>query len=376
MRKLGLSQPMNGSRRDAESLRSPAAGRAARPERIDWPVKKARAARNDARVRPAAGPVSTSAMEEGSSESAGGSEERSESDDSLEPEPEPEREATYTRGGKAALLPDYSYRYAGRSMAYRQEQLEISPAEAVKIAESVSAARRDLSGAPPFHSHSVESGGLDERLAALVAGGPRKIILDTDIGTDIDDVLALLMALHMPSSDVELLGITTNYHPTRLRQAVAKAVVSAAAAASSGAGTTATVAAAIAQGGGVPIIAGSSGLCGTHRRLFHHGNEGEGLGWSYAEKVAAWQPVEGQEAAEFLYQKCNEFPGEVTVVMTGSASHVSRCSQLPRYLRCVTHCGGFLAPALQWQPTWQSRLSCIALGATARPSRNALATSA
>ena len=57
-------------------------------------------------------------MEEGSSESAGGSEERSESDDSLEPEPEPEREATYTRGGKAALLPDYSYRYAGRSMAY------------------------------------------------------------------------------------------------------------------------------------------------------------------------------------------------------------------------------------------------------------------
>jgi len=33
---------MNGSRRDAESLRSPAAGRAAGPERIDWPVKKAR----------------------------------------------------------------------------------------------------------------------------------------------------------------------------------------------------------------------------------------------------------------------------------------------------------------------------------------------
>jgi hypothetical protein len=70
----------------------------------------------------------------------------------------------------------------------------------------------------------------------------------------------------------------------------------------------------------VPIIAGSSSLCGTHRKLFHHGNEGEGLGWSHAEKLAAWQPVEGHEAAEFLYSKCAEFVGEVTIVMTGSAS--------------------------------------------------------
>ena len=152
-----------------------------------------------------------------------------------------------------------------------------------------------------------------------------QIILDTDIGTDIDDVLALLTALHMPSEHVELLGITTNYHPTRLRQGVAKAVVAAAAAAGAEAQpperedaegerlrrakVLGTVAARMAQ---IPIIAGSSQLCGTHRTLFHHGNEGEGLSWSPEEKLAAWESAEGLEAAEYIYETCSKAPGEVS----------------------------------------------------------------
>jgi hypothetical protein len=38
-----------------------------------------------------------------------------------------------------------------------------------------------------------------------------KIIFDTDIGTDIDDSLALQFLLHLPKEDYELLGITTTY---------------------------------------------------------------------------------------------------------------------------------------------------------------------
>jgi inosine-uridine nucleoside N-ribohydrolase len=38
---------------------------------------------------------------------------------------------------------------------------------------------------------------------------PVKLIFDTDIGTDIDDSLALLALLNLPKEDVELIGITT-----------------------------------------------------------------------------------------------------------------------------------------------------------------------
>ena len=34
----------------------------------------------------------------------------------------------------------------------------------------------------------------------------RRIVIDTDIGSDIDDALALLLALYVPSEDIELVG--------------------------------------------------------------------------------------------------------------------------------------------------------------------------
>ncbi len=75
---------------------------------------------------------------------------------------------------------------------------------------------------------------------AQVNEGPVRVIFDTDIGTDgmkcvvcggdacdtltergragaVDDALALLMLLHLPKEDVELLGITTTYGYTQVR---------------------------------------------------------------------------------------------------------------------------------------------------------------
>lgn len=40
-------------------------------------------------------------------------------------------------------------------------------------------------------------------------GKQKLVIVDTDIGTDVDDALALLLLLHLPAVDVQLLGITT-----------------------------------------------------------------------------------------------------------------------------------------------------------------------
>src|SRR5690606_9636959 len=54
-----------------------------------------------------------------------------------------------------------------------------------------------------------------------------KIIFDTDIGSDIDDALALLMLLHLPEDDYELIGVTTAYGFTGIRAAVAKKIIEA-----------------------------------------------------------------------------------------------------------------------------------------------------
>lgn len=51
----------------------------------------------------------------------------------------------------------------------------------------------------------------------------KKIILDTDIGDDIDDALALLLLLKL---DVELIGVTTVFRNTRLRARLAKRILS------------------------------------------------------------------------------------------------------------------------------------------------------
>ena len=89
-----------------------------------------------------------------------------------------------------------------------------------------------------------------------------------------------MTCLNIPSTDVDLLGITTCYHPTLLRKHVAQSILRAA--------------------GGrfahIPVLAGPSRLCGTHRSFFHNGNEGEGLDLSEGDKAALWEEQKSNEA--------------------------------------------------------------------------------
>src|SRR5437016_11669131 len=58
-------------------------------------------------------------------------------------------------------------------------------------------------------------------LATLVAGqsvslaSPQKIIIDTDIGDDIDDAFAVVLALRSP--ELQILGISTAFGDTQVR---------------------------------------------------------------------------------------------------------------------------------------------------------------
>jgi inosine-uridine nucleoside N-ribohydrolase len=53
------------------------------------------------------------------------------------------------------------------------------------------------------------------RPQATVAGQPEKIIIDTDIGDDIDDAFAIALALRSP--DIQILGVTTTFGDTETR---------------------------------------------------------------------------------------------------------------------------------------------------------------
>ena len=87
-----------------------------------------------------------------------------------------------------------------------------------------------------------------------------KIIFDTDIGTDIDDSLALLMLLHLPSEDYELLGITTVYGYTHLRAEIADRIIKAYYSTKSEKPP--------------PVTPGCQRPLGTHRAVWHTNTEG------------------------------------------------------------------------------------------------------
>jgi purine nucleosidase len=63
-------------------------------------------------------------------------------------------------------------------------------------------------------NHLLFPTGTDARLPVL---------LDTDIGTNVDDLLALLLTLGSPQ--LELVGVTTVYGDTALRVRVARSVL-------------------------------------------------------------------------------------------------------------------------------------------------------
>lgn len=196
----------------------------------------------------------------------------------------------------------FNYPYTDYDDAYGTEKLSISPTEAELLKK--------------FLKLSEETMGKNIEIPSFfpkqLLKNPRKIIIDTDIGTDWDDVLALLTALHMESQDVQLLGITTNYHPTLLRKHVVESIISKAG----------------APYDKIKVVAGPSGLCGTHRPHFHHGNEGEGLSLKKKEKEKLWEINDSLEAIDFIYNTCKENPGEITIVSIGIPTNLGLCCYL------------------------------------------------
>lgn len=139
-----------------------------------------------------------------------------------------------------------------------------------------------------------------------------KILFDTDIGSDIDDALALLLLLRLP--EVELVGVTTVYGRADVRAKVAKKILDAA-------------------GCPAPVVAGRGVPFESPMPVWHAGTEGKGV--LSAEELAA--PLAGMGISEgadaFIADAVRRHGRDLTLLCLGALTNVAAALRLDPGLR-------------------------------------------
>lgn len=135
----------------------------------------------------------------------------------------------------------------------------------------------------------------------------RKIILDTDIGDDIDDAFALAFAA--AHEEIELVGVTTVFRNAALRAKMAKALLAAAGAE------------------GVPVCAGEDDAVAepVHGREDDvYGADGKFVFCQYDGAAFGRFSPDAEGAVQFIVRQANEHPGEITLVGIGPLTNIAR----------------------------------------------------
>jgi purine nucleosidase len=142
---------------------------------------------------------------------------------------------------------------------------------------------------------AVLAGLMGGAPSSVANGGPvpakSKVLLDTDIGDDIDDAFALGLVLGSP--ELELVGITTAWGDTALRARLANRLLKEAGAPA------------------VPVLAGAPG---EQRTAFTQSD------WAREGEPSPGKP----DAVDFLLDSARQAPGEITLVAIGPLSNLGR----------------------------------------------------
>jgi purine nucleosidase len=126
-----------------------------------------------------------------------------------------------------------------------------------------------------------------------------RIFIDTDIGTDVDDSLALALAAQSP--EIELAGVTVVTGDTALRARIARKILS------------------LAGKGSVPVAAGcSTNLLQTKSGLMK-GHEGDGILETETDKT----PSHSGHAVDFLLEQIKKAHGKSTIVTIGPLTNLA-----------------------------------------------------
>ena len=137
-----------------------------------------------------------------------------------------------------------------------------------------------------------------------------RVILDTDLGSDVDDAMALSQLLGLPA--VELVGVTTVYGDTLLRARMSRRIVELA-------------------GRDVPVYAGRAETR-SGREIWWAGHEGALLDDLERERV------EAGDAVDFLVEQVVGNPGEIDVVAIGPLTNIAAAIEADeRFAGAVRH---------------------------------------
>jgi purine nucleosidase len=121
-------------------------------------------------------------------------------------------------------------------------------------------------------------------------GGPEKVIIDTDIGDDIDDAFAIALALKSPELDI--LGISTTFGDTEARAKIVDRLLGEA-------GRT-----------DIPVLAGTP----THTtNVMNQLRFGEG---------GHFRRTSHPRAADFILEQIRRYPGQITLIAIGPLMNV------------------------------------------------------
>jgi len=179
-------------------------------------------------------------------------------------------------------------------------------------------------------------GTSTSHIGVLAAASPEKIIIDTDIGSDIDDAFAVALALQTPQ--VHILGISTVSGDTSARAKILDQMLG------------------VSGHGDIPVAAGSptplqSSTGTTSSSAFWIGRQSR-----FGEK-GAFAKATHPTAVAFILEQIRRFPGEITLVTIGPLTNVGALidsdPQTFRRLKRVVMMGGSMRSgyALPGEPT-------------------------
>ncbi|MFE5318193.1 nucleoside hydrolase [Paenibacillus sp. NPDC056579] len=145
-----------------------------------------------------------------------------------------------------------------------------------------------------------------------------RIILDTDIGTDSDDAVALSLALRSP--EIKLEGVTTVYGNVHVRAEIAKKIM------------------ALSGDSEVEVYPGVVQTLLHNREVFWAGIEGEGL------DIDDQGRNDGKHAVDFIIETVMNNPDQITLVtigpLTNIAAAIIREPRLVRHVKEIVMMGG------------------------------------
>jgi purine nucleosidase len=168
-------------------------------------------------------------------------------------------------------------------------------------------------------------------LSVISYSSMRPVIFDTDIGTDVDDILALVLLAK--ASELRLIGVTTVYGDTSLRARIAQVTCD------------------LLRRKEIAVIPGESRtLAG--REIFWAGQEGYGMPDLDKVKIG-----ESMGAVRYLIECAEQYGNQLEILATGPLTNIaSAISKSPEVLSRIKHL--YLMGGAFWMDRYEHNIRC------------------